>query len=553
MSQSALSIAGIVVDVSDPSGFDDNPGDFDILRDALAATNLTGAVADTTADLTVFAPTDAAFGKLAVDLGYTGDPADEGAVFAFLAEQTGFQSDQEPGLLDDILLYHVAPEGRTVTELQADATIDTALTANGQPVTLEVSGTELIDLDPEVDNPNFVPGATDIHASNGVIQVIDRVLLPTDLDEAPSIVDIVVEASGASGLDDNGGDFDILREALVATDLVGVVADRSADFTVFAPTDAAFGQLAQDLGFDGETTDEAGVLNFLLEATGFETAQDPGLLDDILLYHVAPEGRTVDELQADGTVTTAGGGTLDVQGTILADNDPDFVDPKLIGPATDITAVNGVVQAIDRVLLPIDLPEADTDPNEIFGGFRRDHITGTDDDDAIFGFSGRDRLAGGDGDDEIFGGLGRDRLFGNDGDDDLFGGLGRDRLFGGDGNDSLSGGFGRDRLFGGDGDDTLSGGFGRDFLSGGDGNDVLTGGFGADRFDMSHLEGHDRITDFGGRDRLIVSRDDFLDFHAFLDAATDQGAGVLIEADDDSLFLVGVYSDDLSAGDLLFV
>ncbi|MEL6216711.1 MAG: fasciclin domain-containing protein, partial [Pseudomonadota bacterium] len=66
----------------------------------------------------------------------------------------------------------------------------------------------------------------------------------------PTIVDVVLDVSGAEGLDDNGDDFDILREALIATDLVGTLADPNADFTVFAPTDAAFIQLARDLGAD---------------------------------------------------------------------------------------------------------------------------------------------------------------------------------------------------------------------------------------------------------------------------------------------------------------
>ena len=509
------SIADLVVATSGADGFDTNPDDFDLLREALEATDLLGAVADRGADLTVFAPTDAAFTELAVTLGFTGDTADEGAVFSFLASATGFVSAAEPGLLDDVLLYHVAPGARTVEELRDEGTITTL---EGGTVTID--GDTVVDADPDVENPEFIDGATDIEAVNGNIQGIDRVLLPLNLDEAvaqPSIVDLVVETSGADGFDTNSGDFDLLREALEATDLLGVVADRDADFTVFAPTDAAFTALAIDLGFDGDPADEAAVFGFIAGATGFVSADQPGLLDDVLLYHVSPEGKTVAELQDAGKVATAQGGDVTVQGTTLVDKDPDLKDPKLIDGATDLEAVNGVVQAIDRVLLPADIDDATPEPNVIKGNFFRNHLNGTDGDDKIFGFSGRDRLSGNDGDDKLYGGFGRDWLDGGDGDDMLFGGLGRDHL------------------------------------SGGAGDDTLTGGFGRDTFDFSALEGHDTVTDFGWRDRLVFSKDDFADKKAILDAAQDQGAGTFIETDAGSVFLVGVDADHLNERDFLLV
>ena len=509
------SIADLVVATSGADGFDTDAGDFDILREALEATDLLGAVADRTADLTVFAPTDAAFTELAVTLGFAGDTTDEGAVFGFIAGATGFVSADDPGLLDDVLLYHVAPEARTVAELQADGTVDTLL---GSSVT--VDGSEVIDADPDVENPEFIDGATDLEAVNGKIQAIDRVLLPLDLDEAvaqPSIVDLVVLTSGEDGFDDNAGDFDLLREALEATGLLGVVADREADFTVFAPTDAAFAALAIDLGFDGDTADEAAVFGFIAGATGFVSADDPGLLDDVLLYHVSPEGKTVAELQDAGKVATAQGGTVTVQGKTLVDNDPDLKDPKLIDGATDLEAANGVVQAIDRVLLPVDVDDATPAPHVIKGNFFRNHLNGTDGDDKIFGFSGRDRLNGNDGDDKLYGGFGKDRLNGGDGDDMLFGGLGNDHLTGGAGDDTLKGGFGRDK------------------------------------FDFSQLEGHDTVTDFGWRDRLVFSKQDFADAKEVLDAAETQGSGTFIEADSGTVFLVGVDADHLNERDFLFV
>ena len=346
-------IADVVVWTSGSEGFDHDPNDFDLLREALIATDLLGAVADPEADLTVFAPTDGAFADLAVSLGFDGDSDDEAAVFAFLAEATGFVSAEEPGLLADVLLYHVAPGAQTVSALQDAETVETLL---GTPIT--VDGVELIDQDPDLENPEFVPYATDIKASNGIVQTIDKVLLPADVDEAipqPTIAGLVIGASGSEGFDHEPGDFDILREALVATGLVDAVAAPDADLTVFAPTDGAFGNLASVLGFKGHVSDEAAVFEFLAGATGFKSSDDPGLLDDILLYHVAAGEQRLAELREAGSVTTLQGGDVQIWWDTLGDKDFDIEDPQFIDGLSDLEASNGVAHAIDGVLLPVDL------------------------------------------------------------------------------------------------------------------------------------------------------------------------------------------------------
>lgn len=347
------SIADIVVWRSGSEGFDHDAHDFDLLREALTATELLPAVADPAADLTVFAPTDGAFADLAVALGFDGEPRDEAAVFTFLAGATGFVSAEEPGLLADVLLYHVAFEGRTVATLQEQGTVTTLL---GTSIT--VDGVELIDQDPDLENPEFVPWATDIEASNGIVQVIDKVLLPVDVDEAvaqPTLAELVVGASGAEGFDHDAGDFDILRESLVATGLVDAVADPDTELTVFAPTDGAFGHLAAALGFHGHPGDEAAVFDFLAGATGFESAESPGLLDDILLYHVAAGEQRLADLREAGSVETLEGGSVHVWWDMLGDKDYDVEDPQFIDGLVDLEASNGVAHAIDGVLLPTDL------------------------------------------------------------------------------------------------------------------------------------------------------------------------------------------------------
>ncbi|MEM9550462.1 MAG: fasciclin domain-containing protein, partial [Pseudomonadota bacterium] len=92
-------------------------GSFDILVKALQTADLADTVRDLD-DITVFAPTDAAFAALAADLGYDGDPEDEDAVFDFIAGALGDLAGGDPvPLLTDILLYHVSGGAKTAEEI----------------------------------------------------------------------------------------------------------------------------------------------------------------------------------------------------------------------------------------------------------------------------------------------------------------------------------------------------------------------------------------------------------------------------------------------------
>ena len=89
-------------------------------------------------------------------------------------------------------------------------------------------------------------------------------------------------------------------------------------------------------------------------------------------------------------------------------------------------------------------------------------------------------------------------------------GSGNDEIRGGGGDDTISGGGDNDLLLGRAGSDSLEGGGGADTLDGGAGSDLLRGGNGADRFRFaSPLDGTDTILDFGGADRIEVSRSQF--------------------------------------------
>jgi transforming growth factor-beta-induced protein len=155
---------------------------------------------------------------------------------------------------------------------------------------------------------------TDIMADNGVIHVIDTVLLPPE--SVGTIVDIAVE----------DGRFTTLVAALQAAELVDALSGEGR-FTVFAPTDDAFNKLP------------AGTIEALLE--------DIPTLTDILLYHVV-EGRVLAE---DVVLLEEAETLLGEKVTIRVEDGKVFInDSEVI--ITNIFADNGVIHVIDTVLLP---------------------------------------------------------------------------------------------------------------------------------------------------------------------------------------------------------
>jgi uncharacterized surface protein with fasciclin (FAS1) repeats len=229
---------------------------------------------------TVFAPTDAAFAAL-------------GSVVTELLEDP-------TGELAQILLYHVV----SGTVLSTDLTAGDVPTLNGKSVTVSFDGGNA-----------FINGAqvtvADIEADNGVVHVIDAVLIPPTV----TVVDIVV----------NSPDHNTLEAAVIAAELAD---DLSGDgpFTLFAPTDAAFAAL-------GTVVDE-----LLLDPTG--------ALADILLYHVVSGTVLSTDLTA-GDVPTLNGKSV----TVSFDGGNAFINGAQVTVA-DIETDNGVVHVIDAVLIP---------------------------------------------------------------------------------------------------------------------------------------------------------------------------------------------------------
>jgi len=179
-SASAPAAAQTITDIVVQSGgtFDSNGNDYDILLNAVVTAGLAGALADPAADLTVFAPNDTAFIRLARDLGYTG--TDESGAWDFLvAALTDLGGGDPIAPLTAVLLYHVVGESISPLQLILRTFFDPFVETLGGG-TVRVFFLFLIDEDPDLKNPK-VRAPLDIQADNGVIHTIDRVLIPLDL------------------------------------------------------------------------------------------------------------------------------------------------------------------------------------------------------------------------------------------------------------------------------------------------------------------------------------------------------------------------------------
>ena len=240
---------------------------------------------------TVFAPTDEAFAKL---------PA--GTVETLLKPENKSQ-------LVAVLTYHVVAG----TVAAADVVkLTAAATLNGQRVDIKVAGGKV-----QVDQATVV--ATDIHCSNGIIHVIDQVILPSTLN---------IPATA-----DKAGKFKTLLAAAKAAGLVEALSGETP-LTVFAPTDEAFSKLP------------AGTVENLLKP------ENKDQLAAVLKYHVVA-GRVFSTDLLDGkAVKTLQGGSLIAT---LKNGKAMILNAQLI--ATDIDASNGVIHIIDQVLLPAAEPK----------------------------------------------------------------------------------------------------------------------------------------------------------------------------------------------------
>jgi transforming growth factor-beta-induced protein len=262
---------------------------FSILTAAITKAGLVSAL-EGPGPFTVFAPTNDAFNTLFSQLGVNG--------IEDLSAET----------LRPILLNHVISgnvKAADVTTGYAATLNNTAPGQNMVKIFVEKTGTVMVDGSKVI--------IADIEASNGTIHAIDKVILPAN---------IVSHAI-------NNPNFSILVQAVVKAGLVDALSG-TGPFTVFAPTNDAFNALFATLGVNG--IDDL-------------TAEQ---LTPILLYHVVPGNVVASQVTSGDVPTLKEGSTISITANSMG--------VKLNGTsnviATDVQGTNGVIHAIDAVILP---------------------------------------------------------------------------------------------------------------------------------------------------------------------------------------------------------
>jgi uncharacterized surface protein with fasciclin (FAS1) repeats len=262
-------------------------GQFTTLASLLQQAGLVGTLA-TGGPFTVFAPTDAAFAKVP-----------KATLDALAAD---------PAKLKAVLLYHVVPGRVTAADV---VKLSSAKTAEGRSLGIKVSNGSV-----------FVDGAQvttpDVEASNGVIHVIDSVLIPQEA--MPAAPKTIVQTAVAAG------SFKTLASLLKKAGLVGTLQGKGP-FTVFAPTDAAFAKVPK--------------------ATLAALGKDKAKLRSVLLYHVVKGNvpaakvvklRSAKALNGKAVSVRVNGGNVLVGGARVT--------------TADVKASNGVIHVVNKVLIP---------------------------------------------------------------------------------------------------------------------------------------------------------------------------------------------------------
>lgn len=299
---------------------------FDTLHTAIVEAGLADTLASADNTFTVFAPRDGAFNAL--------EEAYPGLLNTLLADPTGD--------LTSILTYHVVP-GKYMSGDVLEA--GTLTTVQGEELTITTRGDRVFVNDARVIT-------VDVPAKNGVIHIIDSVLVPSTVTlpepaaempettetvtttpaatEPAAVIEAEIAAEEANPADlksiaevaTEAGSFTRLLDALTATGLAETFA-KPGNYTVFAPTDAAF----EALGDVNLTESE---------------------LRSILLFHVVGDALNRDQLATDDIIPTLDGRPLFVNRD--GANIVDINGAKVL--VYNIPASNGIIHVIDRVMIP---------------------------------------------------------------------------------------------------------------------------------------------------------------------------------------------------------
>jgi transforming growth factor-beta-induced protein len=275
-----------------------NP-EFSILEEALAKANLVDALTGS-GPFTVFAPTNDAFIQLLNDLGASS------------------LDDISTEVLTNVLLYHVVGERLLSTNISSGY-INTLSTGPGNnnislyidfntsymkdAVTAGSASNVFLNRDASVIN-------VDNMATNGVVHTINKVLLP------PSVVDIALA----------NNNFSILAEAVAKAGLVETLMGEGP-FTIFAPTNAAFEALFAELKINS------------IQGLSNE------VLIPVLLYHVVSGNVRSTDLSTSSVATLNGNININVGSSVKINGSVNVI-------LADVQGANGVIHAIDKVLMP---------------------------------------------------------------------------------------------------------------------------------------------------------------------------------------------------------
>jgi len=300
---SQFNLVGFPVTETDIPTVAQSTGVHDSLVAALAKASLVSTLQGP-GPFTVFAPTDTAFSDAGIDL-------------------TSFETDEQIAVLADILLYHVVSGAVASTDVTDGLTV-TMVNGDDASFTVTTDGAVM------VGDANVIQA--DVLASNGIIHVIDTVLMPpAPLGDIPNIAT-------------STGIHAALVAALAQADLVTAL-QAEGPFTVFAPTDAAFQAAGIDL-------------------SEYDTPEEIVTLATILTYHVyagavassdVTDGLTVTMLNGENATFSVTNGTVMVGGATVT--------------LADVQASNGVIHVIDAVLMPPSLTTTPGPAGEICYNF----------------------------------------------------------------------------------------------------------------------------------------------------------------------------------------
>mgnify|MGYP002629030254 FL=1 len=279
-------------------------GNFTILVDALTRTGLDVTVADANQTLTVFAPTDDAFMDLLSELGLSSLDEVEAAL--------GTDG------LQNVLLYHVLGSVVTSTMVPTGYVRTLATNATSDALSIYTSTTAGV-----IINDRATVTTADVMASNGVIHIIDQVILPMSIYQLLEVNPTYATLTAALGIADGGLD------ALMSD-------PTSGPFTLFAPDEVAFGNLLTELNLADVPA--------LVDALGTDG------LSGVLTYHVVSGNVNSDEVPS-GSVQTVNGQNISIDlsnGVVITDTQ----NRMSTVTSVDIQGTNGVIHGINTVILP---------------------------------------------------------------------------------------------------------------------------------------------------------------------------------------------------------